>query len=414
MREKLELRSNKYSIQIGANQILGIRTTETIARAVRIFEEGKLGTAVAKGDTDFQVLIQEADADIDLGLEYDYKLPSKNIYFRDYAADFSEMELSDLHETSKEILSFLIKNFPDYLFNNSISYATSSTLLENSLGVSLYKREREFQAILLFKEKGSPNLIDGYIYYNTARDIDLAPFYKYCFNFFKAFSEEIEINSKKYPIVFTEPFIQRAILSKFFHALNGKNYYEGVSLLSNKIGEKIFSNDFTLLDTALLPEFGITNPFDLEGSIREDHNLILIKNGVLKAVALDLATAAKYGKKTTGNGYRTYRSNPKIGFNLLNIKPSIKPLNEILRNKTAIVPIMMSGGDYTDKGDFASPVQLALVYKNGKLIGKANQIQISGNFFHMFNKDFMGSASDRFISYSPTTPFVIEMEIKAL
>ena len=223
----------------------------------------------------------------------------------------------------------------------------------------------------------------------------MTDFYLYCEDFFNAYSNKIKIEEGNHPIIFAELEPQEMILDFFKETLNGKRYYEGSSLLSGRLGDTLFSETVTLLDSCLLPEYGYIRPFDLEGVIRDYPDLVLIDKGRLSQVALDIANAKKFGKTTTGNGFRGYKDNPHIDFNLLRLKPGDRGLREMMNGRRGIVPIIASGGAYTDKGDFATPVQLAFVYEDGRLIGRTPQLEISGSFLKLFNEGLYGVSREQ-------------------
>ncbi len=414
MREKLEIRNKEYTIKVAANKIAGMRTKETISRAARVFREGKIGTAVARGEVDFQELIKTAESNLNLGLTYNYILPENRIYYKDFTESYPVLGMDDVINLSKEILRALTERYDGFTFSHNISSEVTSTLLENNRGLSLYENHQIFSCSLLFKEKGGANVIDGYVYYFTSASPDLTDFYSYTEDFFNAYSKKVEIEGGDYPVIFAELEPQEMILEFFKETLNGKRYYEGSSLLSGRLGERLFSESLTLFDSCLLPEYGYIRPFDLEGVIRETPDLVLIDNGRLSQVVLDISNATKFRKTTTGNAFRGYKDNPHIDFNLLRLKPGEKLLREIVNGKRVIVPIIASGGSYTDKGDFATPVQLAFVYEDGRLIGRAPQLEISGSFLRLFHEGLLGVSKDKFVSYYPTTPFVLNMGVRVL
>ncbi|MBN1232324.1 MAG: hypothetical protein JXA60_03105 [Candidatus Coatesbacteria bacterium] len=414
MREKLELRISEHLIKISANKIAGTRIKENVSRAARIFRNGKLGTAVARGVTDFPSLIKRAEENMDYGLRYEYELPANNTYFKDFAEGYENLSLKELNDICENVLNELTQKYPDYLFNGIAVTNLESKLLENDLNLSLYENHQMFYFVLFFKEKGGSNIMDGYIDYSSGSDIKLNQFLKHIEDLFSVYKSKQNLKSGVYPVILVDDGMQKMLLDFFMQSLDGKRYFEKTSMLSGKIGEQVFNKSLSIVDSNLMPEYGIVNPFDMEGMIRDENDLDVISCGVVKNVALDLATAARFKKKSTANGYRTYMENPKIEFSHINIKPNDKRLKEILGGNEAIIPVVASGGAYTDKGDFATPVQLAFLYKNGMISGRLPQIQISGNFFKMFNEDFLGCSSEKMIPYYPSNPFVIKMNIDTL
>ncbi len=51
----------------------------------------------------------------------------------------------------------------------------------------------------------------------------------------------------------------------------------------------------------------------------------------------------------------------------------------------------IEGGDMTPEGHYATPVQMAYLVENGKLVGRLPELNISGNFFELLGKDYLGT-----------------------
>ena len=56
--------------------------------------------------------------------------------------------------------------------------------------------------------------------------------------------------------------------------------------------------------------------------------------------------------------------------------------------------VLASGGDTTPDGHFATPVQMAYLMENGKLVGRLPELNIGGNFFDLLGKGFLGAVQD--------------------
>ncbi|HOV65746.1 MAG TPA: TldD/PmbA family protein [Bacillota bacterium] len=74
---------------------------------------------------------------------------------------------------------------------------------------------------------------------------------------------------------------------------------EGRSFLTGKLGQKLFSDLFTMWDDGL-DRRGFPMPFDLEGVPKS--KVIMVENGVAKELVYDFKNAKKEGKKSTGHG----------------------------------------------------------------------------------------------------------------
>jgi predicted Zn-dependent protease len=80
--------------------------------------------------------------------------------------------------------------------------------------------------------------------------------------------------------------------------LQGRALLEKTSFAADKLGEKLFDDQVTLVDDPLDPA-GLIRPFDGEGVPK--HPLVLVNRGVVEAVTYDTLTASKVGAKTTGH-----------------------------------------------------------------------------------------------------------------
>src|SRR6202050_5039295 len=78
--------------------------------------------------------------------------------------------------------------------------------------------------------------------------------------------------------------------------------YRHESFLAGKLGEKVASENVTIIDDATIPGLFGTSPFDDEG-VRSRRTPV-IERGVLKSYLLNTYAARKLGLKTTGNASR--------------------------------------------------------------------------------------------------------------
>lgn len=74
---------------------------------------------------------------------------------------------------------------------------------------------------------------------------------------------------------------------------------EGRSFLVGKLGQKIFSDLFSIWDDGLDPR-GFPVPFDMEGTPKK--KVMLVEKGVAKGLLYDFRSAKKEGKESTGHG----------------------------------------------------------------------------------------------------------------
>ena len=77
------------------------------------------------------------------------------------------------------------------------------------------------------------------------------------------------------------------------------------------LGERVASENVTIVDDGTLPGLFGTSPFDDEGV--PSRRTVVIERGVLQSYLLNTYTARKLGMKTTGNAARGITGNAGVG-----------------------------------------------------------------------------------------------------
>ncbi|HLK20056.1 MAG TPA: metallopeptidase TldD-related protein [Bryobacteraceae bacterium] len=178
-----------------------------------------------------------------------------------------------------------------------------------------------------------------------------------------------KVPTQKVPVIF-DPQTARSLLGSIFDAVDGDSIYRHASFLAGKLGERIASENVTVIDDATLPGLFGTSPFDDEGV--PSRRTVVIERGVLKNYLLNAYTARKLGMKTTGNASRGITGNTGVGHGNLYLEAGARDPHELIRGIRAglyVTELIGSGvnivtGDYSrgaagqwiENGEFAYPV----------------------------------------------------------
>lgn len=178
-----------------------------------------------------------------------------------------------------------------------------------------------------------------------------------------------KVPTQKVPVIF-DPQTARSLLGSIFDAVDGDSIYKQASFLAGKLGERIASENVTIIDDATLPGLFGTSPFDDEGV--PSRRTVVIDRGVLKSYLLNAYTARKLGMKTTGNASRGITGNTGVGHGNLYLEAGGSDPNHLTRGIRAglyVTELIGSGvnivtGDYSrgaagqwiENGEFAYPV----------------------------------------------------------
>jgi PmbA protein len=178
-----------------------------------------------------------------------------------------------------------------------------------------------------------------------------------------------KVPTQKVPVIF-DPQTARSLLGNIFDAVEGDAIYRQASFLAGKLGERVASENVSIIDDGTLPGLFGTSPFDDEGV--PSRRTVVIERGVLKSYLLNAYTARKLGMKTTGNAARGITGNTGVGHGNLYLEAGdLEPYALIrgIRTGLYVTELIGSGvnivtGDYSrgaagqwiENGDFAYPV----------------------------------------------------------
>ncbi|MEZ7892224.1 MAG: metallopeptidase TldD-related protein [Candidatus Wallbacteria bacterium] len=406
--EKIKRQIKQTSVNIVSTKIDSISRKDISRNALRVYSGGFIGVAGAVGNCDFSKLEKNAAANLDYKISYPYELSScrKQVNLTDEI--ISESALADEVD---ELLGILRKERSDFLFSNNVKICQYLEEMSNDRGLDLSYHVRYIEAGLIFKHKSSVNILDGAVGFQ-GRKYNRKSFVNFINEICTAYNNPVKLpDSKLHKVAFMSDDGQ--FLSKLVNDLNGRAYVNGASLFSDKIGHKLFNEKFTFYQSND-PYEKITSFFDDEGVINEDYLYPLIKDGVLKTPYTDKKYSSLYKLEHTASACCDYDSVPKIGFSGYKIQESSNTLKELLNGEPAVLVWMASGGDYTENGDFAMPVQLAFLHDGEKFIGRLPQIQVSSNIFKMFGCDYIGTSSDNIFDLLNDKMVVCRMDVSQI
>lgn len=217
-----------------------------------------------------------------------------------------------------------------------------------------------------------------------------------------------KIPTQKAPILF-EPRIARSLLGSIFEAVSGDSIYRRASFLIGKLGEKIATENLTVIDDPTMPGLFGSWPFDDEGV--PARRKAVIQRGVLKTYLHNTYTARKLGEKTTGNAGRSLAGNPWVDQGNFYIEAGNKTQAEIISGmKTGLlVTELMGQGVNVVNGDYSRGAA-GLWIENGEIAYPVSEITIAGNLKQML-MDIETIGSDLEFRGSTASPSLLIREM---
>jgi TldD protein len=151
------------------------------------------------------------------------------------------------------------------------------------------------------------------------------------------------------------------------HPLEADVIAKEIGAFTGKLGQKVASDVFTMVDDGTLPNFRGTTNFDDEGTQMKRN--VLIKDGVLLKFMTDILSAKQLGMERTGNGRResfSYLPIPRMTNTFID-KGKDKPEDIIASTKSGLYVMSLSGGSVNPMtGVFNFTCREAYMIEDGK------------------------------------------------
>lgn len=164
------------------------------------------------------------------------------------------------------------------------------------------------------------------------------------------------------------------------HGLEADLAQQGLSVYSNKLGQKVASALVTVIDDSTLPNKRGSFRFDDEGT--PSRRTVLVEKGVLKGYMYDRLTALTNNVVSTGNGRReSYQHRPIPRMTNTFIASGESRPDEIIKSvqKGLLVKKMGGGQVNTVSGDFVFDVQDGYLIENGEVSEPVRGATLTGN-----------------------------------
>lgn len=194
------------------------------------------------------------------------------------------------------------------------------------------------------------------------------------------------VKSGHYPVVLHRD-VATSILQAFTQVFQADAALKKLTILTDKIGTKVFGENITIIDDPYYSDALIQTPFDDEGVPCKTK--LVVEDGVFNGFLHNLKTANFFKTEPTGNGF-------KLGVaGGVSTRPTNLFIKEGTKSKDEIIATVEDGLYITDvqglhaglnpiSGDFNVQSKGFLI-KNGKLDQPVTLFVTSGNFYELLN-----------------------------
>lgn len=292
-------------------------------------------------------------------------------------------------------------NYDDLITQVTVSYMdyNQDIMVANSEG--LWKEDKRVRTRLAISSVASkngemqsgffgPGASKGYEFYEN---LDVEKYAKEASRIAVTMVNAKYSPSGKMPVIIDNGFGGVIFHEACGHGLEATSVAKGLSVFSDKVGQKIASPLVTAIDDGTIPnEWGSFN-IDDEGT--PSHRNVLIENGILKGYMIDKLNARRMNMDITGSGRRqSYRYAPTSRMSNTFIDNGKSSPEEIIANtEKGIYAKYMGGGSVNPStGEFNFAVMEGYIVEKGKIKDPVRGATLIGKGTDILNKiDMVGN-----------------------
>ena len=401
IRELYRFETIETALNVTQGVIDSVRKKQIVKSGCRVYDNGCIGIAGTLGEAT-DATWQQAEENLRLGVPYPYAPETNKVRREDRAGGV--LDIQEFIARAEQLLDKLRAAFPRIIFSNKIRMTETIVSLTNDAGLDYRFRDVYYLCALLAKDVDSAAVFETVAQYQ-GRDFNVDAIFTDVSQIMAAHRNTLELPEGKTLPLILESYL---FMDPLDQALNGQLFHRGASLFSGKQGQPLFSEDLTFYVDRTADN--LASPFfDAEGMTLDGDKLSLIENGVLVRPYADKKTAAEFGCKNTTAAGGSYDDLPQLDAPGEAFAPCGKTLKDMLQGRDAALVIMANGGDCTAEGMWATPVQTAYLYRDGKLLGRLPEFNARGSLFDLLGQGYIGCSADK--PFGGTHWLAVEAEI---
>jgi PmbA protein len=350
--------------------------------SLRMFKEGKLGTAYTQNLIDREDLVRNALVSLKGGIEADYDLPkiSKLPKLDSYDSAIGMLTNTQMVDECARISAAIAARTKSQV-NVGATRMTLTIRLLNSEGTDL---SAEFSNYVSNAAALFPGSYSSIAQNQVGKKFEAFPDWMidYIANTYNAALKEVKPTGCRMNVLFL-PAALYALIWRLREGTNAKNIHEKTSRLKDLLGKKVLSEKLTIINEPLNDQVPDARAFDDEGT--PCRNLPLFQAGVLKNFYCDLCYGQKLGLPPTGNGFRGDTTNkPVPALEHLTIQPGDKSFAELIGMMKKGIIVGGAMGAHSGNilnGDYSIGLAPGIYVEDGVIAGRVKDAMVAGNVY---------------------------------
>jgi PmbA protein len=361
--------------------------------SLRMIRDGRLGTAYTGNLLDRTELVADALASMESGIEVSYSFPGPFDMPSLVSSDPStgRTGFRNLRDSCRKLAGYFGGRVEGQV-DVSTGFEASRLSMVNSSGLDV---SQELSYVFTMVSLLFPGTETGI--YNVF--VDRKPFdppkeaLERQVDVYGAGLPEVDVPSGKMKVMFT-PFSLYAITWRLDAASSGASFFNRVSPLLEKRGDRVLSEKLTLYDDQ--KEGDRINPraFDDEGV--PTRRVDVFEKGVFRTPYVNLDYAQKLGMEPTASGYRggmwggdTISLPPEPNLLAQRFEPGDAPWEDMVRSMDRGIIVFGVLGAHSGNilnGDFSMGLNPGLYVEKGRILGRVRDGMVAGNVYDVLTR----------------------------
>lgn len=396
----------EYPVVFEANKLQSVKSKLLQGYSLRLIKDGRLGFASDTVINDPSLIVEKALNSAKFGPKVKFsfwkgKRHPNPVIFHPKIVSF---EMEEAEQLGNRIICRLKDLIPEVYADVYLTKRFKETSVLTKGGEKVYYKSvfsltisallvREGEFLYINESKASCNFPEN----PFALVGEIAWKEKLCKN-------TMELPSKKIPVIFTPKAVPEIIVA-LTTGLNGRSIVTKSSPLTDRIGEQVLDERFTLYDDGLFESGLNSSPFDDEGV--PSQRFPLFERGALRNYLLDLSTASMIQSESTASASRPLLMPPVPSSSNLIVQPGEMTYEQMIEDmEEGLIVDQVIGGGQSNLlgGEFSMNVELGFLVQKGKIKGRVRNTMVAGNVYELLKNNLIAIGKEIFDEsglYSP-------------
>lgn len=406
---------NGNPVNFENNKLKTLESKQSSGIFIRLIKNGRTGTGSSTDPDALEKVVDSAIEASEFGTEATFNFSKEDLgdsSLINQTFTSQALPLEGLIERGVNVIESLKPFHKDLLIGGGFDLGFGETIYVNSHGTSGRRAKTLYSTgfyINLVRDEDFLGIYEGN---NSLESFpcekEMAKIILEKLNYSK---ENITLETKKYPVIFTPRAVSSIFGNILSVILNGKTIEQKISPLTDKLGKELFDKKLSFIED---PKIGTgMAAFDDEGIKTTKKELI--KNGVINSFYFDLASGSRVKPAclTTGNGFKpTLSAVPSPNLTSIIIESGKTKYKDLVRNvKEGVLVDQLLGAGQSNMlaGEFSVGIDLGFKIQNGEIKGRIKNCMIAGNIFEVLKNITEISSNQEWIEGSELIPaFLID------